>query len=118
MNLDSYGEIFNGGLTYKEIVKQLKNNGSCIIGWTDELATHYDIFFSLGTSKNGYIQRGIKANDLFVGIVGRTFYGFDTKNIKLGGYIQEKLDIHDKTGDKIAELINGVIEELNGGVYV
>ena len=33
--------------------------------------------------------------------------------IKDGTYIQEKLNMNNKCGDKLAELINGIIGELN-----
>ncbi|MEG2229957.1 MAG: hypothetical protein RRY22_04195 [Bacilli bacterium] len=112
MNKDIYYEITNGENTYKEIAKVLLNKENCIIGWTDEILTHYDILFTLGASKYGKLQRGIKGNDLFVSIMNVTSYGFNTDNIKLGFYIQEKLGLGGKIGEKIAELINGVIKEL------
>lgn len=31
----------------------------------------------------------------------------------MGGYIQEKLDMRNETGDELANLINGIIGELN-----
>lgn len=114
---DKYGEIINGIDTYKEIAKQLKNKTDVIIGWTDEEYDHRDIYFSLGnTSKYGEIQRGIKVTDLFIGIVDWSFYGFKTDSTKHPNYIFEKLRLtENNTNVKIAELINGVIEELNKG---
>ena len=115
MNVDEYGEIINGEDTYREIAKHLMNGESVGIGWTDEDSTHFDIIFTLGIKKYGLFQRGIKTNDLFVSIIGWSSYGFKTDDIKLGGYIQEKLRLsnYDITGEKVKELINGVIECLN-----
>ena len=115
MNVDEYGEIINGENTYREIAKNLMEGESVGIGWTDENSTHFDIIFTLGIAKYGLFQRGIKANDLFVSIIGWSSYGFKTDDIKLGGYIQEKLRLsdYDITGEKVKELINGVIECLN-----
>ena len=115
MNIDIYGEVINGEDTYREIAKNLMEGESVGIGWTDEDSTHFDIIFTLGIKKYGLFQRGIKANDLFVSIIGWSSYGFRTDGIKLGGYIQEKLRLsgYDITGEKVKELVNGVIECLN-----
>ena len=115
MNVDEYGEVINGEDTYREIAKNLMEDESVGIGWTDEDSTHFDIIFTLGIAKYGLFQGGIKADDLFVSIIGWSSYGFRTDDIKLGGYIQEKLRLsnYDITGEKVKELINGVIECLN-----
>ena len=117
MNIDNWGEVINGKDTYKVIVETLRDKTSIIIGWTDEEYTHLDLYFSLeNTIKYGNLQRGIKATDLFVGIVDYSFYGFKTDSTKHEGYIIEKLRLHENiTSKKIAELINGIILELNGG---
>ena len=114
MNKNEYGEIINGKSTYKMIADLLSIGETIGIGWTDELDTHLDIIFKLGLdAKSGNFQRGIKATDLFVSIIGFTSYGFKTDSIKEGTYIQEKLDMRDETGDELANLINGIIGELN-----
>ena len=114
MNVDEYGEVINGKDTYFAIAKNLMEGKSVGIGWTDEDSTHFDIIFTLGITKYGMFQGGIKANDLFVSIIGWSSYGFRTDDIKLGGYIQEKLRLsnYDITGEKVKELVNGVIECL------
>lgn len=109
-----YGEVINGKNTYEIIAKRLKNNDCVGIGWSDEIFTHFDIIFKLGLEcKEGVFQRGIKANYLFVSIIDHTSYGFRTDDIKLGGCIQVKLRMQNETGDKLAELINGIIGCLN-----
>lgn len=115
MNIDIYGEIINGKDTYFEIAKHLIKGESVGIGWTDEDSTHFDIIFTLGIKKYGLFQGGIKANDLFVSILHWSSYGFSTDGVKLGGYIQEKLRLsnYDILGEKVKELVNGVIEYLN-----
>lgn len=115
MNVDEYGEVINGKDTYFEIAKNLMEGESVGIGWTDENSTHFDIIFTLGIKKYGLFQGGIKADDLFVSILHWSSYGFRTDGIKLGGYIQEKLRLsdYDITGEKVKELVNGVIECLN-----
>ena len=115
MNVDEYGEVINGEDTYRAIAKNLMEGESVGIGWTDENSTHFDIIFTLGITKYGLFQRGIKSNDLFVSIIDWSSYGFKTDDIKLGGYIQEKLRLsnYDITGEKVNELVNGVIECLN-----
>lgn len=115
MNKNEYGEVINGIDTYREIAKYLFSGESVGIGWTDEDSTHFDIIFTLGIKKYGLFQGGIKANDLFVSILHWSSYGFNADTIKLGGYIQEKLRLsdYDITGEKVKELVNGVIEYLN-----
>ena len=115
MNINKYGEVINSKDTYYEIAKQLIKGESVGIGWTDEYSGHFDIIFTLGINKYGLFQRGIKSDDLFVSIIGWSSYGFKTDSIKLGGYIQEKLKFcdYDITGEKVKELVNGVIEYLN-----
>ena len=114
MNKNKYGEIINGKSTYKMIADLLSIGETIGIGWTDELDTHLDIIFKLGLdAKSGNFQRVIKPNYLFVSIVDHTCYGFMPDTIKDGTYIQEKLNMNNNCGDKLAELINGIIGELN-----
>lgn len=114
MNKDKYGEIINGKETYIEIAKLLKDGKTVGIGWTDCLSTHLDLIFKLGLdNKFGVFQRGIKQDDLFVNIIDYTSYRFKTDSIKLGTYIQDKLGMRNETGDELANLINGIIGELN-----
>ena len=117
MKIDNYGEIINDIDTYKEIAKQLKNKNDVIIGWTDGKYDHRDIYFSLeNTIKYGNLQRGIKPTDLFVGIIDWSFFGFKIDSTKHPSYIFEKLRLTENDVNiKIAELINGIIVELNEG---
>ena len=116
MKQDEYDEVLNDEETYKEIANVLYDKNNVLIGWTDGNYDHRDIFFSYeSTEKYGNIQRGIKPNDLFVGIIGINFYGFKADSTKHYSYILEKLDlIENDTNIKIAELINGVIKALGG----
>lgn len=111
---NKYDEVINDRETYKEIANRLKDKMNVIIGWTDEKFDHRDIYFSLGnTIKYGGLQRGIKATDLFVGIVDWSFFGFKADSTKHPSYIFEKLRLtENETNNKIADLINGVISEL------
>lgn len=114
MNVDEYGEVINGEDTYFEIATHLMKGESVGIGWTDGDSTHFDIIFTLGVKKYGLFQGGIKANDLFVSILHWSSYGFSTDGVMHGGYIQEKLRLGGNiTGEKVKELVNGVIEYLN-----
>ncbi len=115
MNIDKYEEVINGEDTYKKIAEHLKDGDDVLIGWTDGEYDHRDIFFSLSFPiKYGIIQRGIKRSDLFVGIIGDSFYGFKTEDTKHPSYILEKLILSENdTNLKMAELINGIIVELN-----
>lgn len=118
MNKTEYDEIINGEDTYKEIANKLKTEKIVLVGWTDELATHYDFLFSLGAYKeiNNPIQGGLRKTDLFVSIMRSGAFGFEINNRwKSPLYIGEKL-FNDKeaneTTEKIADLINGIIKYL------
>lgn len=114
MNYNKYNEVINGVETYKGIAKDLIDNKTIGIGWTDGDSTHLDIIFKLGLdNKLGTFQRGIKSDYLFVSIMDHTSYGFVPNSIKDGSYIQDKLRMNNDCGDKIAELINGIIKFLN-----
>lgn len=107
-------ELINNIRNYKLIVEKLLKNDMVMIGWTDGVGTHQDIAFKLNSNNIGYIQRGLKPYDLYVGIVPNKFYGFDPKNKKHNSYIKEKLQLGNSlTDDLICDLVNGVIEELN-----
>lgn len=113
MNYDKYGEVINGQQTYKSISDLLKVNETVGIGWCDEESTHLDIIFKLGIFKLGSFQRGLRPSYLYVSIIDHTSYGFVPDSIKEGDYIQTKLRMNNSCGDKLKELINGIIEELN-----
>ena len=112
MNKNKYGEVINGEQTYNMIANHLALKVPIGIAWTDELGTHYDIIFNMGVAFiEGNFQGGLKSTDLFVSIMHKTAWGFKP-TIKYGDYIQEKLGIRGETGEKLKELINGVISEL------
>ncbi len=114
MNVNNYKEIINGKETYEEIALLLLRNNTVGIGWTDENCTHLDIVFNLGIFKYGTFQRGIKCNYLFVSIIDHTSYAFIPNTLKEPSYFKEKLKFDNECGDKLAELINGIIDCLGG----
>lgn len=110
---DEYGEVINHKDTYEAIARDLFENHSVIIGWTDQKMTHYDILFTLGTVRFGSLQRGLKSTDLYISIIGRGAFGFDLDNDdRQGGYISEKLGIRGSE-DEINELVNGVVKAIS-----
>lgn len=60
------------------------------------------------------MQRGLRGNELFVSIMSVGAFGFDISNSKrYPGYIGEKLTLSgNKTREKLTQLINGIIKEL------
>lgn len=115
MDKDEYDEIINGENTYKEIANRLKQGQAVIIGWTDERSTHLDILFTYHIYKEygNHLQRGLRGNELFISIISIGAFGFDVNNEKYPGYIGEKLNlIGEPTCEKLAELINGIMKEL------
>ena len=114
MNFNEYEEIICGEKTCEEIARIIKEGKNVLIGFTDEEYEHRDIFFSYSnTQKVGYIQRGIKQDSLFVGIVPDKFYGFRVDTKKAKEYIEEKLNIsYEPMLTKLTLLINGICKEL------
>ena len=116
MDKDKYNEIINGNNTYKEIANKLKSGQAVIIGWTDERSTHLDILFTYNIYREygNYLQRGLRGNELFVSIMSIGSFGFDlNNNVKSSGYIKGKLNLTgEPTCEKLAELINEIIQEL------
>lgn len=119
MDFDKYGEVINGNETYKTIANELKKHGSCIIGWTDQGCDHRDILFTWRpTHLGGVLQRGLRWTYLFISIMDCSCMGFlierRTDNTKHPEYIKEKLHLNDNCCDnKICDLVNGVIHELD-----
>jgi len=117
MNLEKeYGEVINGPETYKDVADEIKSGGSCLIGWTDELGTHFDILILTSpTHLGGNLQRGIKEDDIFIAIVGLGAFGFKINdNKKYANYIDEKFGnrIGRATSEKLSDLLNNIITEL------
>lgn len=125
MNKNNYGEIINGIDTYKHIAKVLTDDnpynlgGRYLIGWTDGDYDHRDILFVYDPLKAGdNLQRGLRWCNLFISIMDYSCMGFCiemlTDNRKANGYIKEKLHLNNNScDDKICELINGVIHEMD-----
>lgn len=117
MNQDKYDEIINGEQTYKTIALKLKFGIPVLIGWTDEFGTHLDILFTNGAYKEKYNmnQMGLKADDIFVSVMGIGSFGFYRNDEDVSpDYIGEKLNLNGKneTTEKLAELINNIKKEL------
>lgn len=114
LELNMYGEVENSKKNYKDIADILSKNRTIGIGWTDGKDSYFDILFKYGLDyKIGTFQRGIRSDYLFISIIGWTSYGFRTDSLKDSSYIIEKLGINGEAGEKITELINGIIEELS-----
>ena len=118
MNKDSYGEIINGPDTFRILAEGLPKYHSIIIGWTDGAYDHRDIMFTLWATKDGNLQSGRRWANFYVSIMGFSCAGFALERYKSNqmhpGYIKEKLSLNDNScDDKICELINGVIRQLD-----
>lgn len=117
MNLDEYGEVINGEATYQKIAHDVASYGSALIGWSDEEGTHFDILFTIVNSNcfQGPISGGQNARtDIFVSILRFGAFGFELNGKwKAPGYIAGKIPLGENiTTDKFADLLNGVIAEI------
>lgn len=93
------------------ITKELKLNKSVFMNIQIEAEySQYDVLFSYGYSNYGMHQRGIRANDLIIGIVGFGTHGFDINIHDTDpGYYMEKLHIK---SNYLAMLFNEVRKKL------
>ena len=111
MTQNEYGEIYNGEDTYQEIIHYLNESGRFLIGWTDQLGTHFDILFVNtcsyeGTNKQGGIR---PRSDLFVSIMRIGCFAFEIGKTSHPSYYGEKLGLGDNaTTEKLTELINEI----------
>ena len=116
MKHDEYGEVINHEETYDAIAEVLRAVGHLLIGWTDQEGTHFDILLVSGVPSYGTnIQGGIHpARDLFVSIMRRGAFAFDTGNDDTHpGYYDEKLGGGLGTSkEPLAELLNQVKRRL------
>lgn len=118
-NQDAYGEIINGYETYEAVAEQLRQWQSVAIGWSDGVATHYDILFTLSPVIVGRLQ-GIHplaqiSSLLFVSILRKGAFAFSVHldPDKLHpDYVGEKLFVGGSTAARLADLINGVLKAL------
>lgn len=116
MNYDSFGEVINGGETYRGIAEELAEN-AVIVGWTDGHGTHFDILFTLTALAYGTLQGGIRPRkDLFVSIMRWGSFAFEVNEADThAGYYEEKLSprkLGDECAEELATLINGVRKEI------
>lgn len=118
MTNDEYSEITNSEETYSDIAEFLKKNNSVFVGWTDGDMTHFDILFTYNPLGFGTHQGGVRPTDLFVSIMRIGAFGFEIEHEDThASYYEEKLAVGlhglGSTGEKLAELINGVKKYLN-----
>lgn len=94
------------------IVRELKEKNSVFMNiQIEEEYSQYDVLFAYNFSDWGQHQRGIRGNDLLIGIVGSGCYGFSiTIPDTDPGYYNEKLGIH---SNFLAFLFNEVRKKLN-----
>ena len=80
------------------IVNELKSNSSLFINiQIEEEYSQYDVLFSYNFTNMGYHQRGLRADDLLIGVVGFGTFGFSPQISDTDpGYYTEKLGIHSK----------------------
>lgn len=115
MNRDEYGTVYNSKENYREIAEEIYGGGRCVFAWTDQFGSQFDILMvTEPIHLGGMLQGGVKSDDLFVSIMRRGAFGFEIKNRDThASYYDEKLHIGNGcTAKKIADLINGVINEL------
>lgn len=119
VNFDEWREVVNGPETFAQLASNLREDGSVIIGWTDNRQSHLDILFTLRPIQHGSLQGGLRGPSyLFVSIIRKGCFGFDIASVAPlhPSYVAEKLGDSENspTVAALAELISGVIEALGG----
>lgn len=110
MNFDQYGEVINGGGTYRALVEELDAKNCVVIGWTDQEGTHLDILFTLSPRKAGTLQGGVAGQgDLFVSIMRMGAFAFEIGQTSSPAYYAEKLFLSGRTtASKLADMCNTI----------
>lgn len=113
---DEYETVINHKDTYENIADFLKAGPPLVFAWTDGHGTQLDILMAYRPLQFGRLQRGMNAaTDLFVAVSLHGMFGFELNGTwKAPGYVGEKLGLggDNDTTAALAELINGVCEEL------
>lgn len=80
------------------IVKELKEKNSVFMNLQiEEEYSQYDVLFAYNFSDFGQHQRGIRGNDLLIGIMGGGCHGFSITILDTDpGYYAEKLKVNSK----------------------
>lgn len=115
MTTDEYNIVINSPNTYK-VIKSYLDTGAIAFAWTDEAGSQLDILMAYNVPVVGYLQRGMRGKDLFIAVSGFGMFGFSINyGDKHPAYVGEKLNLGsvNETTEKLAELINGVIGEIN-----
>lgn len=115
LDLDDDGLVYNTLENYRLLASDVWYDRSVIIAWSDEQGTQLDVSLVLIAKEYGSLQGGQSTGtDLFVGVSQVGFFGFDMfSGPKSGSYVAEKLNLEDgHTARKLAQLINGVQQEL------
>jgi len=115
LDQDKYGEVYNSERTFTGIARLLERHTSVVIGWTDQMASHLDVLFTVQPIQAGMLQRGMSAHtDLFVSVSHYGMFGFEIRDTDLHpSYVAEKLLLgNDLTTEKLTELIAGVRAHL------
>lgn len=111
-NMDDYMEVMNGEDTYDAVADVINKTGSCVVGWTDQLGSHFDILFTKRPVQIGNLRRGCKGEiDLFVSVNGVGAHCFEINDERTHhGYISEKFAgfFGGETGIRFAELLNNI----------
>jgi hypothetical protein len=93
------------------VASSLQENSSVLINiQVEEEYSQYDVIFSYGFENFGNHQRGIRANDLIIGVIGFGSYGFRVDITDTDpSYYKEKLGIH---SNYLSFLFNEVRKQL------
>lgn len=114
---DDYGVLTTSDDTSCAIAYTLATLGHCVVGWTDESGTHYDITLSYNPIHIGRSNGNSLGRRLYVGIVGKRSFGFalEDRNAPLHEtYVAEKLGLSSRstTTVRLTMLLNGIVREI------
>ena len=114
MDINDWNEVVNGENTYNKITDTLLKEGKCIFGWSDDKYDHRDFVFVYKPKKiGGDLQRGMKEDYLYVGMIDYRLMGFPITKTLTVEYIKDKLVLgNNECSDSISYLIKGVMNSL------
>lgn len=106
MKTDNFRIVQNDPETYRDI-KNLLEDGTVILKWTDGGGSMYTLLLTYGGSADPFTAYP-GSQYLYVGVERKGFYGF-TRGLPLSPeYVAEKLNMALGSAKPLAELLNGI----------
>jgi hypothetical protein len=111
MDTNSNGQVINGSGTFSTIAAAIAGGKAVLIAWVDDTATEVDLLISQGPPQTGSLQKGIRSDDVFFGVMGVGTWGFVRDNDPIDPLVFNSAYnnyFQDPTLTNLTALLNGI----------